>query len=334
MRSKKYPVVCFIAVLVLLSYSHSGFSQYVQENSDYTSLSVDGRERRYILYVPDGYKDKALPLVIVLHGGGGSGQKMRVGLGFDRYASRYGFAVAYPDAYISAGTRRSRQWNDGRKTLESYKQGIDDVHFIRAMIDDIAQRITLDKARIYVTGPSNGGMMTFCLALEAPELFAAAAPVIANIPSSLYNSSSHPSGMSILTINGTDDPFMPFNGGEGCKGLNKFISNLVCGNGGGIGVMSHEESIGVFAKVDGCSLNAETERLAPVVDDGTWIEKQVYNGCNDKYEVISYIVHGGGHAWPPRQPQLRASGKATGNLDATKEIVEFFMRHSKSQALS
>jgi len=322
MRSRKYPAICFFAVFVLLLWAPLGFSQYTQENSNYTSLSVDGRERQYILYVPDGYTNKTIPFIIVLHGGLGTGQKMRK-VGFDAYARRYGFAVAYPDAYTSPGARRPGNWNDGRETIESYRLGVDDVHFIRAMIDDIAQRITLDKARIYVTGASNGGMMAYRLALEAHDLFAAVAPVIANIPVPFYNNYTLSSGISILTISGTDDPLMPFNGGESCT----TIRSPLCDHGQRA---SHEESIELFAKADGCSLNAATERLAPVVEDGTWIEKQTFNGCNDGYEVISYIVHGGGHTWPPYRGQLRVSGHATDNLDATKQIVEFFMRHSKS----
>jgi len=322
MGSRKYTINCFFAVFVLLSWAPPGFSQYTQEDSNYTSLFVDGRECRYILYVPDGYTNKALPLIIVLHGGLGTGQKMRK-VGFDAYARRYGFAVAYPDAYTSPGARRPGNWNDGRETIESYRLGIDDVHFIRAMIDDIARRITLDRARIYVTGSSNGGMMSYRLAIEATDIFAAVAPVIANIPLPFYGKSTPSSGISILTISGTDDPLMPFNGGNSCA----TIRSPLCDHGPR---SSHEGSIEVFAKSDGCSLNYATERLASIVDDGTWIEKQTFTGCNGHYEVISYIVHGGGHTWPPYSGRLRVTGHTSGNLNATKEIVEFFMRHSKS----
>ena len=326
--SKKCIFILFSLLLIMFIDINNLFGQnnrnrplLASRSNDYISFSVDGIDRQYILYIPTGYESKSIPLIIVLHGTYGTGRKMRA-LGFDTYADKYGFAVAYPDAYITEDTNPTARWNDGRGTLKSSELGIDDVYFIKMMIAHINKSITIDKSRIYVTGASNGGIMAYRLALEASDLFAAVAPVIANIPEPIYGKIVPSSKISILTINGTDDPFVPFNGGEVCSD----VRNSFCEKGY---VVSYEKSINIFVQSNGCSNNPISNRLEPIVEDGTWVEKREFQGCLNNCEVVSYIVHGGGHTWPPHRGQLNQAGKPTGNLDATKEIVNFFLRHTK-----
>jgi len=141
------------------------------------SMTVDGLERSYILHVPPA-ANQPLPLIIVLHGTYGTGRKMEFGLGFDPYADQRGFYVAYPNAYQEPGESQTAHWNDGRGTLESSYAGIDDVKFIVSMVDDIGGQVPLDKRRVFVTGASNGGMMTYRLGCETSRVFAGITPVI------------------------------------------------------------------------------------------------------------------------------------------------------------
>lgn len=124
-------------------------------NHDF-SLEVDGLTRVFILRVPPAARQGVpLPLLIVLHGGGGTGQKMQRFLGFDSYADERGFYVAYPDSYQPPGELGTFHWNDGRGTEKT--SGIDDVKFLVEMIAEIGRRTPLDVSRVYVTGPPTVG---------------------------------------------------------------------------------------------------------------------------------------------------------------------------------
>lgn len=272
-------------------------------------MVVDGLERTYLLHVPRGFRLRPeLPLLVVLHGGEGTGQKARRQFGFDPHADREGFLVAYPDACQGSG------WNDGRGTTESAALGIDDVSFILRMIEEISTRFSVDGQRVYVTGASNGGMMSYRLGCESRGVFAGVAPVIANIPEPLSETCSPQSPLALMSINGDEDPLVPFEGGEVCKGI-----RLGCARGY---VLSAEESAGLFAQANGCSEVHESEALPLQVADGTWVERRTYVGCHHGAEVVSYVVHGGGHTWPPKGPWIPAAGNPTGNLDATQVIVD------------
>ncbi len=312
-----------------LNYNHDK----LDTNEEYTKFTTkDGRERQYILHVPFDMENnnQLLPLVIVLHGTYGTGKKMQIGLGFDSYADQYGFMVAYPDAYTKKSEKQTTRWNDGRNVLESSKMNINDVSFILEMIEHINSKKPIDRQRIYVTGASNGGIMTYRLGCEASGTFAAIAPVIGNIAdnqnssnSSYYYNCYPESPVSLLAINGDADPFIPFNGGEVCKGISKNFCE------GGY-VVSVEKSLQKFIKVNGCSGQYVSEFLPEIKNDGTKVEKRVYD-CRDNIEIISYIIHNGGHTWPPNTPQLGdKSGITSQNIDATKVIVEFFMNHTKT----
>lgn len=282
-------------------------------------MTVDGLERTYILHVPPAVETgEPLPLIIVLHGTYGTGRKMQAGLGFDPYADQQGFYVAYPDAYQKPGERETARWNDGRGTLASSLTGIDDVKFLVDMVDDIAAQVPLDKSRIFVTGASNGGMMTYRLGCETSGVFAGIAPVIGNIPEPIFNSCNPSTPLNVLAINGDADPFVPFNGGEVCGET----PSIFCEGGF---VQSQPESLAKFAAANRCELTPQLIVLPNVVDDGTSIEEQTYANCADGAQVKAYIIHNGGHTWPPRKSQVEAGGQATGNLDATPLIVDFFL---------
>ncbi len=297
--------------------NNSSPTSLVAGNHTFT-LTVEGLQRKYILHVPLAVRQgNPLPLLIVLHGTYGNGREMQVGLGFDAYANQRGFYTAYPNAYQEPGRTQTARWNDGRGTLSSSAQNIDDVKFITAMIDDITAKVPLDKKRVYLTGASNGGMMAYRLGCETNGIFAGIAPVIGNIPAPIYPDCNPFAPVDFLSINGGSDPFIPLDGGTVCE-------NVRFGCEGGK-VASRAESVNKFAAANGCSLEPATETLPTLVDDGTWVEKLTYTGCQNGTRVVSYIVQNGGHAWPPRRPQVRSAGAQTGNLDATEVIVDFFL---------
>ncbi len=285
-------------------------------------MTVDDLQRTYILHVPPAAeRGDLLPLIIVLHGTYGTGQKMKIGLGFDPYADSRGFFTAYPDAYIAPGERDTARWNDGRGTLESSAQNIDDVKFITSLVDEIASKVPLDKTRVYVTGASNGGIMTYRLGCETDGVFAGIAPVIGNIPEPIFKSCSPQAPLNLLAINGDSDPFIPFEGGEVCADV-----RVGCEGGW---VVSMAESLGKFTSANRCPVSAQSVALPIVMDDGTSVEMLTYSNCKSGGQVLAYVVHQGGHTWPPRESQLAAGGQSTGNLDATQVIVDFFLSSQK-----
>jgi len=291
-----------------------------QASSNTFKIRVDKLERSYGLHIPPRRSDGA-PLLIVLHGTFGTGERMERGLGFDPLADEHGFIIAYPDAYTPQGERQSWRWNDGRGTLRSSNPGIDDVRFLAALIEDVAQRQKIDRRRVFLTGASNGGIMAYRAACERPELFAGVAPVIGNLATPIAPSCRPRTPVSILAINGIADRFVPYAGGEVCAG----VPSRLCEGGP---VLSAAQSVGRFAETARCGNVPIITRRPVGVDDGTRVEDRRYQACVRGYEVSLVAIHGGGHAWPPRDSQMgqARAGVSSQNLDATKEVVAFMGR--------
>ncbi len=276
------------------------------------SIVSGGRRRTYSIHIPPLTRIRTTnrPLLIVLHGSYGSGEKMQRALGFDRYSNQKGFLVAYPNAY------RRYRWNDGRDTLSSGNQSVNDVQFLVDLVNRIKRDHAIDSSRVYVTGASNGAMMAYRLACETDSVFAGFAPVIGNLPLSISASCNPSAPSNFLAINGDADPIVPYEGGEVCQG----ISPRFCEHGD---VLSTDDSVAKLAVANQCS-SSELITRAPRVDDGTYVEELRFGGCATSSQVRAVTVRNGGHTWPPFPGQLPISGAQTRNLNATREIVGFF----------
>jgi polyhydroxybutyrate depolymerase len=256
------------------------------------SIEVGGLKRAYRTYVPRGLKQGA-PLVVVMHGSGENGVRIRIetGYGFERLADEHGFAVVYPNSY-------SFDWNDCSKVGDFSVNGldIDDVGFLVALIDKLITEIGVDRGRVFATGVSAGGFMSIRLALEAPSRFRAVAAVAANMPTP-ENSKCKPAGQgtSVMIMNGTNDPLVPFNGGE-VNLLGLFYKG---GN-----VLSSRESGQYFADLNNIAGTPETNQAR--VADRVSVEQVLWrNGSKTEVELVA--IHGGGHGIPQsyyRRPRL------------------------------
>ena len=168
-------------------------------------LKVKGTDRRAIVVNAGGGGPR--PAVLVLHGGMGSAERMRRDTGFDTLARREGFIVTYPEGTAFGEGRHA--WNTGH-LLRRQVRDADDIAFLDAVIDRLVAEAGADPARIYVTGGSNGGMMTFVYDAARAEKLAAAAPVVA----SMFTFDTVPSvPLPILIINGAKDDEVPLEGG-------------------------------------------------------------------------------------------------------------------------
>jgi len=139
-----------------------------------------GRLRSYILRLPPAMPPGGVPLVLVLHGGGGNGVNAESMTDFTSLARAKGFIVAYPD-----GSARGRggllTWNAGHCCGYAMQSNVDDVGFLSALIDDLRSRYPIDSKRVYVTGISNGAMMAHRVGRELPQKVAAIAPVVGDV---------------------------------------------------------------------------------------------------------------------------------------------------------
>src|SRR5688572_9787324 len=139
------------------------------------SITVDGRERKYLFYIPETHAgSESLPLVVGLHGGLGTPAQFAASSDFNRVAEAHGLVVVYPE-----GTGRT--WNGGRCCGSAAREVVDDVAFVSALIEHFVRIHNVDRSRIYATGHSNGGIMAFRLACELSSQITAIAPVAASL---------------------------------------------------------------------------------------------------------------------------------------------------------
>jgi len=276
-------------------------------------IDSGGLERTYLLYVPHGLMKDA-PLVVAMHGSGETGARMRIetGYGFDRLADKDGFAVVYPDGYEG-------YWN-GCNIVGDYsanKLNIDDVGFLTRLVDKLAGEIGIDPSRVFAMGVSRGGSMALRLALEAPSRFRAVASVSDSVPAPA-NFKCEPKGhgtSSVMIMNGTEDPIVPFDGGD------VSLFGLFVKRGA---VLSARESGQYFAALNhvaGLPRTNETQAAG-----GVQVERILWHNSS-KVEVELVAVHGGGHGIPqPYQRHPRLLGPSPAAPDGPAVIWDFFER--------
>ncbi len=278
------------------------------------SFSHDGLERKYLIYsgsLTPAHSGKR-PLLFVLHGGGGTNRGMiRLTNGrFNELADRDGFFVVYPQGI-------EKSWNDGRldKISGAHRKGIDDVGFFRALIEHLTAAYPIDSERIFVTGISNGGLMSFQLGCSLPDKIRAIAPVTAQIPSAVAPLCRSETGVSLAVFNGTEDPLVPYNGGQ--------ITVFRRHRGE---VLSTDETIRIWRQKNRCNPEAGVSELPDLAVDGTRVTKIEFSRCKNESKVVLYRIEGGGHTWPDGRQYLpvRRIGRTSRDINACDEIWEFF----------
>jgi len=273
------------------------------------SLEHGGRTRLYRLYVPASYRaDRPAPLLVALHGGGGSMDYM----GCDEYygllsfAERTGQVLLLPNGVSRLRSGKLATWNAGNCCGSARDAQVDDVGYIRAVVERVQGQLNIDARRIRATGMSNGAMMAYRLACELPGLFSAIAAV-AGTDNTRRCTPAQP--VSVLHIHARNDSHVLYDGGVGPDAVDRAL-------------------ITDFRSVpDTVAGWVERNRCAPVPQrvlekDGAWCER--YAPCVGGTQVQLCVTAAGGHSWPGgHKPRGEAPTQA---IDANEVMWDFFSR--------
>ncbi|MDB4851159.1 T9SS type A sorting domain-containing protein [Flavobacteriaceae bacterium] len=294
----------FITVLLLLL--GCTFSSFSQQTIN-ASISHDGIQRDYILYIPELYDGStAVPLVLNFHGyGSNAAQQMFYG-DFRDIADTEGFLLVHPEGTTFIG---DQFWNVGFPGLSS---NIDDVGFTEALIDELATLYAIDLDRVYATGMSNGGFMSFLLACQLSEKIAAVASVTGSMTQDTFDDCNAQHPTPVLQIHGTDDGVVLYNGNN----LSIPIADV----------------ISYWVDFNNCETTPTTTTLPDVdVSDGSTIEHSVYEDGDNGITTEHMKVIGGGHTWPGSVINTAGTNQ---DIDASMEIWLFFSRFDINGPLS
>jgi poly(3-hydroxybutyrate) depolymerase len=265
------------------------------------SFRVRQQDRRAVIVnaPADGTKR---PAVIVLHGGMGSAAVMRANSGFDQGARAEGFMVVYAEGTSRGDDRHA--WNTGF-LLRRLVQDADDVLYFDTLIDTIVREHGADPSRVYMTGGSNGGMMTFVYAVARPERLAAIAPVVA----SMFTFDAKPSvPLPILIINGAKDDEVPIEGG--------MSRNSIVRRG-------QRAPFKPLAEVVQFWVGVNRSQEEPQVETRGTVTTTVHAATPDGAATEFVVDLAGGHGWPGSKPR-REGTKPISSFSGAERVWQFF----------
>lgn len=299
-------IAAVVAMVLLAQSAHAATDPLIH-------LQFGGRNRSYQLHVPPAVTGP-MPLVIVMHGGGGSAVPTIRMTRFDAQADQAGFLVVYPN-----GTDRSRAllnrmgkpgfltWNAGTCCGYALDNHVDDVGFIRAVVRQVAGQYKVDSKRVYATGISNGAMMAYTLACEASDTFAAVG-IVSGIVSDPDCKPVRP--VSVIAFHGTADHNIPIDGGVGDKAFIKDNRPPV------------QNSIDFWVKADGCNSTPQQSHQIK-------LDIRTYRGCRDGTAIAYYVIEGGGHSWPGGERLSYMLDAPSDAVNATHVMWQFFAAHPR-----
>ena len=291
-------------LLVLIGFSFPISAQQTINGS----IIHDGIQRDYILYIPAIYDGSLnVPLVLNFHGfGSNANQQMFYG-DFRDIADTEGFVLVHPQGTTLNG---SQYWNVGSPGSSGIP--VDDVGFIEALIDELANLYAINLDRVYATGMSNGGFMSFLLACQLSEKIAAIASVTGSMTFDTYDNCNAQHPTPILQIHGTSDNIVPYNGNTGSLPIDDIISYWV--------------------NYNNCDTNPTTTALPDInPSDGSTVEHIIYSGGDNGVTTEHMKIIGGGHTWPGSAITLPGTNQ---DINASMEIWHFFSRFDINGILS
>ena len=301
-------LICFLAAEATFSAANAAPDGALSDET----ISVGGRERRFLVHDYSG--GKKAPVVILLHGGGGNPENAVNMTQFDAVAAREHLIAVYPGGTGGLPGGRILTWNAGHCCAYAMREKVDDVGFIGAVIDRLVSAGKADPDRIYVTGMSNGGMMSHVLGRKLSGKVAAIAPVVGAV----FGDEPAPAGpVAALVLVGADDHTVPGAGGAlggaAARGTAPAEDRAVAP------AVAQAE---YWAKANGC-MGSDTKQEATSV-------RTVWRGCKDGKDVVMHVVANNGHAWPGGRPGREGANPPTPDYNASEAIWAFFKAHPRA----
>ncbi len=271
------------------------------------SFEHDGLLREYLLYVPAMYDgSEPVPLVLNFHGYTSNALEQMFYGDFRPIADTAGFLLVHPQGTLFNG---NAHWNVGGWTVGST---VDDVGFTKALIDTLAVHYNIDLERVYATGMSNGGYMSFLLACQLSDRIAAIASVTGSMTPETWNDCAPLRPVPVLQIHGDSDGVVPYGGAPWTKPI--------------------EEVIQFWVDFDHCLPTPTVFSLPDVVStDGSYVERFLYDGGDAGSTVEHFKVYGGGHTWPGSGINLPGTNQ---DFDASAEIWRFFSQYDLNGSIN
>ncbi len=309
-----------VFAMLLCGFLSSAEQKLIQKN-----LQVDGVKRTFYIYRPEKAKtDHKLPLVLILHGGGGNPLQVAKHTQFQALAEKHGFVVIFPEGL-------NKHWNDGRKIKAHEKQDrtISDIKFIRQLVKEAVTNFNIAPRNIFAAGISNGGFMCQRLAVEASDIFAAVVSVAASLQECWKD--TKPAGkISIMLINGTADPLVPYNGGTVSIKFPLLGVTLKRGK-----IISTDQTIEYWLKNNDLKVKPVITNLKDIdPKDGCHAIRYDWQTQALRPKVVLIKVINGGHTWPGKKRNLskRRVSKICQDFEASETIWLFFNSLIKKQS--
>lgn len=272
----------------------------------YDSMTVAGYTRSYLLNLPPNYNDSSnFSLVIALHGFSGSASQMEQDYKLTSKSNSARFVIVYPEGVPSDGRFGFRTWNAGTCCDFAMQHNIDDVEFIRQLIQKLTATYKINPKKIYATGMSNGALMTYRLACELSQQLAAIAPVSGTMLTTQPCRPVRP--VPVLHIHSALDTKIPYDGGYGLA--NYYFPPV-------------DSVLQVWAGIDGCN------PVSQVVTNASLYIQTQYINCSGGSTIQRYLTKDGGHSWPGGLPARPSADAPSAAFDATDLIWDFFQRYT------
>ena len=285
-------------------------------------LQYGGLQRRYIVHVPRRAVGRAAPVMLALHGGGGSGAQFQRENRLDPVADREGFMAVYPDG-TGPLRRRLLTWNAGVHCCGwAREHGVDDAGFLVAVLDDLTGRTPVDSGRLYVTGHSNGAMMAYRLAAERADRVTAVVAVGGAMDVAEFTPVRP---VAVLDIHSVDDPRALYAGGSG---------PAFPGTGRRVEHQPVERGLARWAANNGCDAAPRVQDILSGDEDNTrqTATRLRYPGCSPEGMVEQLRLSGIGHGWPGAEVRWLHRwiiGPGTTLVNASEESWAFASRFSR-----
>jgi polyhydroxybutyrate depolymerase len=247
--------------------------QHPVTDTELISIEHDGNNRKYFIHVPPNYEStQSIPVLLAFHGYGGTAKSFMKHSNFNEIADVNNFIVVYPEGLTFEWYTH---WNVGGWTNGST---VDDVGFVNSLLDDLEVNYNIETNKIYATGMSNGGFMSFLLACQLSERIAAVASVIGSMTPETYSACNPSHQIPILQLHGTADDIVPYQGQSDMIAIEDALSYWVEYN--------QTDSVATMTLIDDID-----------TDDGSTVEKYIYGNGNNGAKVAHYKVLNGGHDW-------------------------------------